>query len=76
MKIVRIINGKVFEIIPEDARPLEKYYNEDFISQCVEAPDEVEQHWVYDSNNGSFSTPQKNEESKDPIDLLLEAVIQ
>ena len=59
MKTVRIKNGVVVEIIPEYALPVEQWYGESFAAQCVEAPDEVQQHWVY--SNGEFSAPVESE---------------
>lgn len=47
MRIVRIDNGIVAEIIPDYALPVEKWYGADFAAKCLEAPDEVEQGWIY-----------------------------
>ena len=55
MKIVRLFNNRVAEIIPETATPVSKWYGEFFASQCVEAPDEVECGWYYDSETKTFS---------------------
>lgn len=55
MKIVYLENDRVIEIIPEEATPVSKWYGEEFASHCVEAPDEVEQHWYYNPNTGFFS---------------------
>ena len=57
MKIARLKNNVVQEIIPEYALPVEKWYGPVFAAECVEAPDEVDQGWVYDSATGSFSEP-------------------
>lgn len=57
MKTVRLKNNVVFEIIPEYALPVEKWYGAEFAAECMEAPDEVEQHWVYDPETGVFSEP-------------------
>lgn len=57
MKVVRIDSGEVREVIPDYALPVEKWYGEEFAAQCVEAPDEVDQRWVYDSKTGTFSQP-------------------
>lgn len=62
MKVVRLKNNIVFEIIPEYALPVEKWYGTDFAAECVEAPDEVEQHWVYDPETGVFSEPPESPE--------------
>ena len=61
MKTVRIVNGAVREIIPDYALPVEKFYSPGFCAQCVEAPDEVEQHWTYDPDSGTFSPPAEPE---------------
>ena len=52
MKIVRLKNNIVVEIIPEYALPVEKWYGEEFASECLEGPDEVQTGWKYIS--GSF----------------------
>ncbi len=59
MKTVRIYQGKVAEIIPEYALPIKNWYGETFAKSCVEAPDEVQQNWVYNSITGEFSEPSK-----------------
>lgn len=61
--IVRVKNGIVMEIIPEYALPVEKWYGADFAKECVEAPDEVEQGWLYDAESGTFSKPSNEEPS-------------
>lgn len=57
MKTVRLKETKVREIIPDYALPVEKWYGKVFAAECVEAPDEVEQGWIYDPATGSFSEP-------------------
>lgn len=57
MKTVRLKDNIVVEIIPEYALPVEKWYGPAFAKQCMEAPDEVEQNWLYDPETGSFSEP-------------------
>lgn len=52
MKIVRLKNNIVVEIIPEYALPVEKWYGEEFASECLEGPDEVQIGWKY--IGGSF----------------------
>ena len=66
MKIVRLEQNIVREIIPEDVRPLDVYYPPDFCEQCVEAPDEVEQHWVYDPDANTFAPPPEPETPHEP----------
>ena len=51
MKTVRLQSNVVVEIIPDYALPVAQWYGEAFAAQCVEAPDEVEQGWVYDGEN-------------------------
>ena len=57
MKVVRLKDNMVAEIIPDYALPPEKWYGPDFAAQCVEAPDEVEQRWVYNPETQTFSSP-------------------
>ena len=57
LKTVRIKNNIVVEIIPEYALPVEKWYGTAFAAQCVEAPDEVDQHWTYDPETGTWAEP-------------------
>lgn len=59
MKIVRMVNNIVVEIIPDYALPVEEWYGIDFAKNCVEAPDEVEQNWYYDQNTKNFYKEQK-----------------
>lgn len=47
MKAVYLENNTVREIIPSYALPVGKFYGTEFASHCVEAPDEVEQGWLY-----------------------------
>lgn len=55
MKTVRLENNVVREVIPDYALPVEKFYGEEFAAHCVEAPDEVDQRWIY--KNGSWIDP-------------------
>ena len=55
MRIVRISDGIVKEIIPECAIPVADYYGEAFAQLCMEAPDEVKPNWYYDSGSNTFS---------------------
>lgn len=66
MKTVRLENNIVAEIIPKYALPVAKWYGAEFAAQCVEAPDKVEQRWVYDPDNGTFSEPSEPEEPAEP----------
>ena len=56
MKTVRLANNVVREVIPDYALPVEKFYGADFAAQCVEAPDEVDQHWILNTD-GSWTDP-------------------
>ena len=66
MKIVKLEQNIVREVIPEDVRPLDVYYPPDFCAQCVEAPDEVEQRWVYDPDANTFAPPPEPEAPIEP----------
>lgn len=57
MKTVRLKDNIVVEIIPEYALPVDKWYGEAFAKNCVTAPDDVEQGFVYDPESGEFSAP-------------------
>ena len=57
MKVVRLLGNVVVEVIPEYGLPVAEWYGEAFAEKCVEAPDEVEQHWQYDPDTGEFSPP-------------------
>lgn len=58
MKKVKLTQENiVWEIIPDYALPIEEWYGAAFAAECVEAPDEVEQGWVYDAESGTFSPP-------------------
>lgn len=60
MKTVFVRNSTVIEIIPDYALPVEKWYGAEFASQCVEAPDEVEQGWTR-NEYGSFKAATANQ---------------
>lgn len=57
MKIARIENKRVAEILPEETYKLgaKHWYGEEFAAKCIEAPDNAEQGWVY--SNGVFTAP-------------------
>lgn len=61
MKIVYVKENVVQEIIPEYALPVDKWYSAEFADKCVEAPDDVEQRWVYDPETGIFLAPPEPE---------------
>lgn len=62
MKTVLLKENKVREIIPDYALPVEKWYGAAFAAECMEAPYEVEEGWVYDPETGAFSTPAETPE--------------
>lgn len=62
MKTVRLKNNVVVEIIPEYALPVEKWYGHAFAEQCVEAPNEVEQHWIYNPEIKTWMEPEPEPE--------------
>ena len=57
MKTVRVIDNVVREIIPDYALPVARWYGPRFAQECREAPEGVEQGWVYDPVTGLFSEP-------------------
>lgn len=71
MKIVKLSNNIVTEVIPDYALPVKKWYGEKFAKECIEAPDEVDQYWVYNPTTDSF-TPPKNDTSKLQVNLTEE----
>lgn len=58
MKVCRLENNVVVEIIPAYALPVEKWYGPAFAASCVEAPDDVAQHWTYNPETGTWAEPQ------------------
>lgn len=42
------------EIIPNTARPVEQWYNEEFASRCIEVPDDADQMTLYDMKTNTF----------------------
>lgn len=62
MKIVRLQDNIVFEIIPSEATPVEVWYGDDFAKQCIEAPDNVEQGWAYDGEHFYIPEPEPEPE--------------
>lgn len=77
MKTVLLKENKVREIIPDYALPVEKWYGAAFAAECMEAPDEVEQGWVYDPEAMTFSAPEEAPETvpepttEEILDILL-----
>ena len=57
MKVARIENNIVIEIIPEYALPVEKWYGAQFAALCKEVPDNVEPNYVYDPKTDSYQPP-------------------
>ena len=54
-KWVRLHNGVVAEIIPDDATPPSTWYGASFAAQCVEAPENVTVGWVYNPKDGTLA---------------------
>lgn len=75
MKIVRVINNRVVEIIPETATPVSKWYNETFASQCIEAPDEVTYRWYYNPDTGTFSEEADCEGSLSEMPVTVDRIL-
>lgn len=44
----------VREILPDAAVPIAEWYNEEFASHCVEAPDDIKQNMLYDEKAKEF----------------------
>ncbi len=57
MKVARIENNVVIEIIPEYALPVEKWYGTQFAALCKEVPDNVEPNYVYDPETNTYRPP-------------------
>jgi hypothetical protein len=73
MKIVRLENNVVTEIIPEYALPVDAWYGKEFAAQCVEAPDDVRERMVYNQETKEFSElPEEPVEPQppDPLEAL------
>ena len=67
MKTVRLRDNIVQEVIPEYALPVAEWYGEAFAAECVVAPDEVDQRWIYDPETGTFSEPVEPEPVEPPL---------
>lgn len=72
MKTVKLKDNLVAEVIPDYALPVEKWYGAGFAAQCVEAPDEVEQLWVYDPATCAFSAPREEPKPDEEPGLTME----
>ena len=73
--VVRVVNNIVVEIVPDYALPVEKFYSAEFCSQCVDAPDDVEQRWIYNPDSGSFSAPEPEPEPEPTDTDILNALL-
>lgn len=69
MKIARIENNVIIEIIPEYALPVEKWYGAKFAALCKEVPDNVEPNYVYDPETDSYQPPVVEDPSIHPPTL-------
>lgn len=58
-KMVRVVDNVVIEIIPEEATfpGVATWYGDEFAAQCMEAPDEVQQNYIYNPDTKTFSEP-------------------
>ena len=66
MKIARLENNVVVEIIPTYALPVEKWYGTQFAALCKEVPDNVEPNYVYDPKTDSYHPPVVEDPSAPP----------
>ena len=55
MKHVNVVNNIVVEILPPNVFAL--IGDPEFLASCREAPDEVEQHWIYDPATDTYWEP-------------------
>lgn len=76
MKNVRLVNNVVYEVLPPEAAPIENWYNKEFAAQCVEAPDEVDQYWVYNPSENKFYAPGEEVPRNGTVENLLDAIIE
>lgn len=72
MRIVRVSDGVVKEVIPKYAIPVTDYYGEAFARLCMEAPDDVQLNWVYNPTTGKFSEPSESLSPPSVKDLVAE----
>ena len=68
MITVHIIANTVREIIPDEATQpsVAHWYGEEFAAQCVEAPNDVQQGYIYDAETGAFAPPPPPPEPEPP----------
>ena len=71
----------VREIIPDECRPVEDWYNLDFASHCIEAPDYIRQNMLYDDKTNEFTewvpyedSPQVTKTESERIEALEEVL--
>ncbi len=69
-KWVRVANGVVQEIIPDAATTpsVAYWFGAVFASQCIIAPDNVQQGWIYDVLSETFSERVQQEPTEPPTD--------
>lgn len=73
MKIVYLDpDHTVREVLPEATyeKGAAFWYGSEFAERCVEAPDDVEQGFVYDAENGTFSEPVLIAETPSQLDKI------
>ena len=54
MKWVKLDNNIVFNVLDHNPNGL---YHIEFLKECVQAPDNVQENWIYNPNDGTFSKP-------------------
>lgn len=65
MKVARIANNIIREIIPEYGLPVEQWYGEEFAKLCEEVPDEAQCGWIKVNNEWVSPDVVNFEENKD-----------
>ena len=75
MKTVRLANNVVVEIIPTYALPIDQWYPADFCAQCREAPDDVQQGYVYHPETDTYTEPEAEQEPEPTEEEDLSALV-
>lgn len=64
-------DNTVREIIPDECRPVEYWYNAEFASHCMEIPDYVSWNWEYDPDNEKWYEPGQRPKQIGEIERLV-----
>ena len=72
MKWAFIENNEIREILPETNTP--EMYGAEFAANCVQVPDEVQQHWVRVGQN--FVEPAPAPPAERTLDPWIEAIVK